>query len=99
MGEVHYRDLVSSPPSIAPTLLKLDIAGALVYVALLMMGGMCELDWDDATELVPALLTVIMIPLSFSTANRIAVASLAMWRSRSLLPVPARLVLVPGFLR
>ena len=48
-------------------------AGALVYVALLMMSGMRALDWDDATELIPALLTIIMIPLSFSIANGIAV--------------------------
>ena len=47
-------------------------SGALVYVALLMMSGMRQLDWDDATELVPALLTIIMIPLSFSIANGIA---------------------------
>ena len=48
-------------------------SGALVYVALLMLSGMRELDWDDATELIPALLTIIMIPLSFSIANGIAV--------------------------
>ena len=48
-------------------------SGALVYVALLMMSGMRELDWDDMTELIPALLTIIMIPLSFSIANGIAV--------------------------
>ncbi|MFT4518972.1 MAG: AGZA family xanthine/uracil permease-like MFS transporter [Halioglobus sp.] len=48
-------------------------AGALIYVALLMMSGMRELNWDDATELLPALLTIIMIPLSFSIANGIAV--------------------------
>ena len=48
-------------------------AGALVYVALLMLQGMRGLDWDDATELVPALLTIVMIPLTFSIANGIAV--------------------------
>ncbi|MFT5483882.1 MAG: AGZA family xanthine/uracil permease-like MFS transporter [Halieaceae bacterium] len=47
-------------------------AGALVYVALLMMTGMRDLDWDDATELIPALITIVMIPLSFSIANGIA---------------------------
>ncbi len=47
-------------------------AGALVYVALLMMSGMRALDWDDATELMPALVTIIMIPMSFSIANGIA---------------------------
>lgn len=48
-------------------------AGALVYVALLMLSGMRSLDWDDGTELIPALLTIIMIPLSFSIADGIAV--------------------------
>ncbi|KZX57085.1 guanine permease [Halioglobus sp. HI00S01] len=48
-------------------------AGALVYVALLMLSGLKGLNWDDATELLPALLTTIMIPLSFSIANGIAV--------------------------
>ncbi|MCZ6828303.1 MAG: NCS2 family permease [Gammaproteobacteria bacterium] len=47
-------------------------AGALVYVALLMLAGMRDLDWDDATELIPALITIVMIPLSFSIANGIA---------------------------
>ena len=48
-------------------------AGALVYVALLMMSGMRDLDWDDPTELLPALLTIVMIPLTFSIANGIAI--------------------------
>lgn len=48
-------------------------AGALLYVALLMMSGMQGLDYSDSTELVPALLTIVMIPLSFSIANGIAV--------------------------
>ncbi|MDG1389846.1 MAG: NCS2 family permease [Halioglobus sp.] len=48
-------------------------AGALIYVALLMMSGMQGLDYEDATELIPSLLTIIMIPLTFSIANGIAV--------------------------
>ncbi len=48
-------------------------SGALVFVAMLMLGGMRDLDWDDATELVPALLTVVAIPLTFSIADGIAV--------------------------
>ena len=47
-------------------------AGALVYVALLMMDGMENLPWSDPTELLPALVTIIMIPLSFSIADGIA---------------------------
>ena len=48
-------------------------SGALVFVAMLMLGGMRDLDWDDATELVPALLTIVAIPLTFSIADGIAV--------------------------
>ena len=48
-------------------------SGALVFVALLMLGGMRDLDWDDATELLPALLTIVAIPLTFSIADGIAV--------------------------
>ena len=47
-------------------------SGALVFVALLMLGGMRDLDWDKATELVPALLTIVAIPLTFSIADGIA---------------------------
>ena len=48
-------------------------SGALVFVALLMLGGMRDLAWDDATELLPALLTIVAIPLTFSIADGIAV--------------------------
>ncbi|TXS95322.1 NCS2 family permease [Parahaliea maris] len=48
-------------------------AGALLYVALLMLSGLHALDWEDPTELLPALLTTVMIPLSFSIANGIAI--------------------------
>ena len=48
-------------------------SGALVYVALLMLGGMEKLEWADNTELLPALIIIIMIPLSFSIANGIAI--------------------------
>jgi AGZA family xanthine/uracil permease-like MFS transporter len=48
-------------------------AGALVYVAMLMMTGMQSLEWSDMSEVVPALITIVMIPLSFSIANGIAV--------------------------
>ena len=47
-------------------------AGALVYVAILMLGGMEKLDWSDNIELLPALIMIIMIPLTFSIANGIA---------------------------
>ena len=52
-------------------------AGALIYVAILMLGGMEKLDWSDNTELLPALIMIIMIPLTFSIANGIALGFIA----------------------
>ena len=52
-------------------------AGALVFVAILMLGGMERLDWSDKTELLPALIMIIMIPLTFSIANGIAIGFIA----------------------
>ena len=48
-------------------------AGALIYVAILMLGGMEKLDWSDTTELVPSLIMIVMIPLTFSIANGIGI--------------------------
>jgi AGZA family xanthine/uracil permease-like MFS transporter len=52
-------------------------AGALLYVALLMMSGLQRLDWRDHTESLPALLIIVMVPLSFSIANGIAAGFLS----------------------
>ena len=47
-------------------------SGALIYVAILMMSGMEKLNWSDSSELLPALIIIVMIPLTFSIANGIA---------------------------
>ena len=47
-------------------------SGALIYVAILMLGGMEKLNWSDTSELLPALIIIVMIPLTFSIANGIA---------------------------
>ena len=47
-------------------------AGALIYVAMIMLGGLEKLEWSNQSELIPALITVTMIPLSFSIADGIA---------------------------
>ena len=52
-------------------------AGALIYVAILMLGGMEKLDWNHVTELLPALVILIMIPLTFSIADGIALGFLS----------------------
>ena len=60
--------------SIIPTFAT---AGALVYVAILMLSGMEKLNWSDITELLPALIIIVMIPLTFSIANGIALGFIA----------------------
>ena len=61
---IFFSPLASMVPSYAT-------AGALIYVAILMLSGMEKLDWSDNTELLPALIMIIMIPLTFSIANGI----------------------------
>jgi AGZA family xanthine/uracil permease-like MFS transporter len=46
-------------------------ASALLYVACMMTRGLAELDWDDPTEFVPAVITAITMPLSYSIATGI----------------------------
>ena len=62
---IFFSPLASIVPGYATS-------GALVYVAILMLGGMEKLEWSDNSELLPALIMVIMIPLTFSIANGIA---------------------------
>ena len=62
---IFFSPLASMVPAYAT-------AGALFYVAILMLGGMENLEWSDMSEVLPALVTIIMIPLTFSIANGIA---------------------------
>ena len=52
-------------------------SGALIYVSILMLSGMESLNWNDQSELLPALVMIVMIPLTFSIANGIALGFLA----------------------
>jgi len=47
-------------------------APALLFVACLMARGLTEVDWDDATEYAPAVVTALAMPLTFSIAHGIA---------------------------
>ncbi|MEO6918153.1 MAG: NCS2 family permease [Collimonas sp.] len=47
-------------------------APALFYVAGLMLRELVHLNWEDSTESVPAVITVLMIPFTYSIANGIA---------------------------
>ncbi len=51
-------------------------AGALIYVAILMLSGMEKLNWSSSSEILPALVIIVMIPLTFSIADGIALGFL-----------------------
>ena len=52
-------------------------AGALIYVAILMLSGMEKLNWSNMVDLLPALIIIVMIPLTFSIADGIALGFLS----------------------
>ncbi|MGA7674375.1 MAG: NCS2 family permease [Rhizomicrobium sp.] len=64
---------------------------ALVFVAVLMVKGLKDIDWDDLTEAAPALLTALAIPFTYSIATGIGIGFIAYvaikivsWRWRDL---------------
>ena len=62
---LFFAPLVQAIPAAAT-------APALVLVGALMMGSLAEVEWADPGAAIPAFLTVIMIPLSYSIANGLA---------------------------
>ena len=46
-------------------------APAILYVACIMARSIAEIDWDDITEYVPAVITTLSMPLTFSIATGI----------------------------
>lgn len=52
-------------------------APALVFVACLMAKALQELNWDDATEYMPAIVTAIAMPFAFSIATGIGLGFIA----------------------
>ncbi|PEH14867.1 adenine permease PurP [Salmonella enterica] len=47
-------------------------AGALIYVGVLMTSSLARVNWQDLTESVPAFITAVMMPFSFSITQGIA---------------------------
>lgn len=52
-------------------------AGALIYVGVLMTSSLARVKWDDLTEAVPAFITAVMMPFSFSITEGIALGFIA----------------------
>ncbi|MCW8332853.1 NCS2 family permease [Vibrio sp. SCSIO 43135] len=52
-------------------------AGALFYVAILMLSGLVSIDWRDLTEAAPVVVTCLLMPLTFSIAEGISLGFIA----------------------
>lgn len=52
-------------------------SGALLYVAILMVGGLKTINWEDITEAAPVVIVALMMPLTFSIANGITIGFIA----------------------
>ncbi len=65
LGALFVAPLVQAIPAVAT-------APALVLVGAMMMGALSEVDWHEPAEAIPAFLTAIMVPLSYSIANGLA---------------------------
>ncbi|MDO4222562.1 MAG: NCS2 family permease [Acinetobacter sp.] len=48
------------------------VAPALLFIAILMIQGILNIDWEDITEAAPAFLTLVFMPLTYSIADGIA---------------------------
>ncbi|WP_425916925.1 NCS2 family permease [Pseudomonas sp. GWSMS-1] len=52
-------------------------APALMFVAVLMMSSLAQIDWDDLTVAAPVVIAALAMPLTFSIANGIAFGFIA----------------------
>jgi adenine/guanine/hypoxanthine permease len=65
LGTLFVAPFVQAIPAVAT-------APALILVGALMMGALADVNWQDPGEGIPAFLTAIMVPLSYSIANGLA---------------------------
>ncbi|MCW6679187.1 hypothetical protein NH286_08465 [Anaerococcus sp. NML200574] len=47
-------------------------APALIFVGVLMLSGVKDIDFDDLTNALPAICTIVFMPFTYSIANGIA---------------------------
>lgn len=62
---LFFAPLAQSVPGFA-------VAPALLFIAILMIQGILNIDWEDITEAAPAFLTIVFMPLTYSIADGIA---------------------------
>ena len=62
---LFFSPLAASVPAFAT-------APALMFVAVLMVSGLAEIEWDDVTVAAPGVITALAMPFTYSIANGIA---------------------------
>ena len=62
---LFFSPLAASVPAFAT-------APALMFVAVLMMSGLAEIDWEDITVAAPVVITALAMPFTYSIASGIA---------------------------
>jgi AGZA family xanthine/uracil permease-like MFS transporter len=75
IGVLFLACLFLSP--LATSLPKEIDGAALLYVAILFVRNITDIDWDDIAESGPAVLAMIAMPLTYSISNGIALAFIA----------------------
>jgi AGZA family xanthine/uracil permease-like MFS transporter len=65
LAALFLSPLASSIPTYAT-------APALLFVACIMAHGITQVDWDDVTEYVPAVVLALTMPFAFSIADGLA---------------------------
>ena len=75
IGILFLLCLFFSP--LATSLPKEIDGAALLYVAVLFVRNITDIEWDDISESAPAILCMITMPLTYSISNGIALAFVA----------------------
>ncbi|NER38588.1 MAG: NCS2 family permease [Oscillatoria sp. SIO1A7] len=70
LGSIFFIPLLSAIPAFAT-------APALLMVGVLMMGNVRTIRWQDPAESIPSFLTILIMPLSFSIAEGLAIGFIA----------------------
>ena len=79
-------------------------APALLFVACLMLRDLGDIDWSETTESIPAAITALLIPFTYSIAHGIAFGfityaalKLLTWRLREVKPIVWAIAIIFGF--
>ena len=67
---LFFKPLIGIVPAAAT-------APALIIVGTMMISNITKIDWDDFTEVLPAFITMLLMPLTYSIANGIAIGFIA----------------------